>query len=61
MKRTRAKSYSLRFRLTIYLIGIALIALPWGYSLFVRPWLQARASRAPTATRSTRRRPADTM
>jgi hypothetical protein len=33
---------SLRARIVLYLIGVAAMALPWGYLLFVRPWLRAR-------------------
>lgn len=36
------KAPSRRERITLYLAGVAAIALPWGYLLFIRPWLRAR-------------------
>ncbi len=35
--------YSLRSRLTLYFAGVAAMALPWSFLLFVLPWLRARA------------------
>jgi CubicO group peptidase (beta-lactamase class C family) len=50
MKDVRPKVPSRRARIILYLVGIAAMAVPWGYLLFVRPWL--RASRSPVVPRA---------
>jgi hypothetical protein len=42
MQGSPEKAPSRRARIALYLAGVAAIALPWGYLLFVRPWLHAR-------------------
>jgi hypothetical protein len=48
MQDDTARVPSLRTRVTLYFVGVAAMAVPWGYLLFVRPWLRAR-HRPPTA------------
>jgi hypothetical protein len=39
---------SLHTRVILYLVGVAATAVPWGYLLFVRPWVRLRR-RSPKA------------
>lgn len=48
MNAIRTGCTSLRFRLTLYLAGLAAIATIWGYLLFIRP--QGNEARAANAT-----------
>lgn len=48
MQDATARVPSLRTRAILYVVGVAAMAVPWGYLLFVRPWLRARP-RPPTA------------
>jgi hypothetical protein len=42
MQCTSSETPSLRLRLLLYLGGLAAIAIPWGYLLFIRPWQRAQ-------------------
>jgi hypothetical protein len=42
MENAKEQAPSLRARIILYLVGVAAMAVPWGYLLFVRPWLRAR-------------------